>query len=156
MASTAVTALLEQKDAVDDMIVAVNEKIEDVIMALGGYTLPNGEVITSWKGLLAERDKTEIAIKELIKAWESIEGTKHFVIKVTKSQEYNPSLLREKIGPSAELYIENVEKVNKKDLDKAVKQWAVDVAAMDALEIKSVSVSFKPREDVKDLSVIEM
>ena len=148
-------AIIEAKNQVDDAIRAINDKLDEIV-SQSPITLSDGQVIASWKGLLAENDKLEIAIKEMIKSGEDISETKHFVLKVTKTQEYNPEKLREAVGDVAEIYIEKKESVKKSDLDKAVKAGAVDIKAHDALVLKSVSVSFKPKEDVKDLSVIEM
>lgn len=154
MDSTA-SALVQSKDELDEVIEAINEKLDAIVQA-SGITLSNGEVIASWKGLLAERDKQEIAIKEAIKSGTPISETKFFIVNVKKSQEYNPAALREIIGDAAELFIENKESVKKADLDKAIKNEAVDSKALEALVVKSVSVSFKRKDEMSDLSVVSM
>jgi hypothetical protein len=149
------SALVQSKDELDEIIEAINEKL-DTIVEQSGITLSNGETVTSWKGLLAERDKHEIAIKEAIKSGTPIHETKFFIIQTKVSNEYDPKLLRDKIGDAAELFIERKESVKKTDLDKAVKAEAVSVEALDALVTKSVSVSFKRREEFSDLSVVTL
>lgn len=150
-----VNPLVSAKDELDEVIEAINQKLDSIVEA-SGITLSDGQVVTSWKALLAERDKIEIAIKESIKAGASIPETKFFVIQTKISKEYDPKLLREKIGDVAEFYIERKESVKKSDLDKAVKNEIVSVDAMDALVTKSISVSFKRKDEMSDLSVVTM
>lgn len=97
----------------------------------------------NWKEFQKAKTTSETNIKEAIKAGVKIEETDRNIIKKTLSYAYDVEKFKELTWEKWIDYIKVEEKVNKTEVDKAIKKGLLEDNLEDALVLNSIKVEFK-------------